>query len=30
VQIIQGVRGQQVSVDEVCSKVDTLLHFAAR
>ena len=30
VQIIQGVRGQQVSVDEVCSKIDTLLHFATR
>jgi ADP-heptose:LPS heptosyltransferase len=30
VQIIQGMRGQQVSVDEVCSKIDTLLHFAAR
>lgn len=30
VQIIQGVRGQQVSVEEVCSKVDTLLHFATR
>jgi ADP-heptose:LPS heptosyltransferase len=29
VQIIQGMRGQQVSVDEVCSKIDTLLHFAA-
>jgi ADP-heptose:LPS heptosyltransferase len=30
VQIIQGMRGQTISVDEVCSKVDTLLHFAAR
>jgi hypothetical protein len=30
VQIIQGVRGQQVSVDEVCSKIDTLLHLAER
>jgi ADP-heptose:LPS heptosyltransferase len=30
VQIIQGVRGQQVSVEEVCSKVDTLLHLSAR
>jgi ADP-heptose:LPS heptosyltransferase len=30
VQIIQGVRGQQVSVDEVCSKIETLLHFATR
>jgi len=30
VQIIQGMRGQQVSVDEVCSKIDTLLHFASR
>ena len=30
VQIIQGVKGQQVSVEEVCSKVDTLLHFANR
>jgi len=28
VQIIQGVRGQQVSVDEVCSKIDTLLHLS--
>jgi ADP-heptose:LPS heptosyltransferase len=30
VQIIQGVRGQQVSVDEVCSKIDTLLHLTKR
>ncbi len=30
VQIIQGVRGQQVSVDEVCSKIDTLLHLTQR
>ncbi len=30
VQIIQGVRGQKVSVDEVCSKIDTLLHLTAR
>jgi ADP-heptose:LPS heptosyltransferase len=30
VQIIQGVRGQKVSVDEVCSKIDTLLEFAKR
>jgi ADP-heptose:LPS heptosyltransferase len=30
VQIIQGVRGQQVSVDEVCSKIDTLLHLSTR
>ena len=27
VQIIQGVKGQKVSVDEVCSKIDTLLQF---
>ncbi len=30
VQIIQGVRGQHVSVDEVSSKIDTLLHLAKR
>jgi ADP-heptose:LPS heptosyltransferase len=30
VQIIQGVRGQQVSVDEVCSKIETLLHLTRR
>jgi ADP-heptose:LPS heptosyltransferase len=30
VQIIQGVRGQQISIDEVCSKIDTLLHLASR
>jgi ADP-heptose:LPS heptosyltransferase len=30
VQIVQGMRGQQISVDEVCSKIDTLLHLAAR
>jgi len=30
VQIIQGVRGQQVSVDEVSSKIDTLLHLTQR
>jgi len=30
VQIIQGVRGQQVSVDEVCSKIDTLLHLTTQ
>lgn len=28
VQIIQGVRGQKLSLDEVYSKIDTLLHFA--
>jgi ADP-heptose:LPS heptosyltransferase len=30
VQIIQGVRGQKVSVDEVCSKIDTLLQLTTR
>jgi ADP-heptose:LPS heptosyltransferase len=30
VQIIQGVRGQKVSIDEVCSKIDTLLQLTAR
>lgn len=30
VQIIQGVRGQKVSVDEVCSKIDTLLELTTR
>ncbi|HEX5132965.1 MAG TPA: glycosyltransferase family 9 protein [Candidatus Krumholzibacteria bacterium] len=30
VQIIQGVRGQKVSVDEVCSKIDTLLQLTSR
>lgn len=30
VQIIQGVRGQKVSIDEVCSKIDTLLHLTTR
>ena len=30
VQIIQGVRGQHVSVDEVCSKIETLLHLTRR
>jgi ADP-heptose:LPS heptosyltransferase len=30
VLIIQGVRGQQISIDEICSKIDTLLHLSAR
>lgn len=30
VQIIQGVRGQQVSIDEVCSKIDTLMQLTTR
>lgn len=30
VQILQGVQGQKLSVDEVCSKIDTLLHLTAR
>jgi ADP-heptose:LPS heptosyltransferase len=30
VQIIQGVRGQKVSIDEVCSKIDTLLQLTTR
>jgi ADP-heptose:LPS heptosyltransferase len=30
VQIIQGVHGQQVSVDEVHSKIETLLHLSRR
>jgi ADP-heptose:LPS heptosyltransferase len=28
VQIIQGVKGQKLSLDEVFSKIDTLLHFS--
>lgn len=28
VQIMQGVKGQQLSFDEFASKIDTLLHFA--
>jgi hypothetical protein len=27
VQIIQGVKGQQLSLDEFFSKIETLLHF---
>lgn len=30
VQIIQGVRGQKLSLDEVYSKIDTLLHLSSR
>lgn len=30
VQILQGVDGEKLSADEVCSKIDTLLHLTAR
>jgi ADP-heptose:LPS heptosyltransferase len=30
VQVIQGVKGQKLSLDEVFSKIDTLLHFSGK
>lgn len=30
VQIIQGIKGQKMSLEEVCSKIDTLLHLTGQ
>ena len=30
VQVIQGVKGQKLSLDEIFSKIDTLLHLSGK